>query len=59
MNKTQRITTRLDDVLFRAVRTAAKQERKNVGEFTRLILERDEAVRAILNETKPKTKGTK
>jgi len=57
--KTDRIYIRMDRNLANAIRKAAKSDRRTASDMARLILERDEAVRAILNEMKPKTKGTK
>ena len=55
--KTDRIYIRMDSNLANAIRMAAKAERRTASDMARLILERDQAVRKILTETKPKSKG--
>ncbi len=57
MNLNDRIYIRMDRNLANAIRQAAKSDRRTASDTARLILERDEAVQAIL--TKTKTKGTK
>jgi hypothetical protein len=52
--KTLRLHVRLAPSLFKAVRDAAKQSGKTSSEFTRLMLERNQAVRKILTSTEPK-----
>jgi len=53
--KTDRIYIRMDRNLANAIRQAAKADRRTASDMARLILERDQAVQAIL--TQPKSKG--
>jgi hypothetical protein len=54
MKKTKVFTVRMDGGLFDAVRRASRREQRSMGDFTRLILERDNRVAKARKTTKGK-----
>ena len=52
MKKTKVFTARMDGGLFDAVRRASRQEQRSMGDFARLILERDNRVTKARKTTK-------
>jgi hypothetical protein len=52
MKKTKVFTVRMDGGLFDAVRRASRREQRSMGDFARLILERDNRVTKARKTTK-------